>query len=80
MIDNLNLHYFIVSFCIGLLVVNCTHPKKHIVHKFPSPNGTHTVYNGDDNCYKFEAHEVECSQNAKPQPIIEGFKKKTVLN
>lgn len=80
MLDNLNLHYFLISFCIGLLVVYCTHPKPHIVHKFPSPNNLHTTYKTDTDCYKFEMNEVTCSDDAKPQPIIEGFKKKTVLN
>lgn len=77
MLENLNLHYFVISFSIGLLFVYMTHPKPHIVHKFPTPNTVTTKYNINENCYKFEAKEVACSQDAKPQPIIEGFKKKT---
>jgi hypothetical protein len=78
MLEKINLFYFVVSFCVGIMVVYCTHPKTEIVYKFPSPtNVKNTKYKDNaDSCYKYEYEEVVCSKDAIPQPIIEDFKKK----
>lgn len=71
MLDHLNLKYFLISFCVGIMVVYITQPKTQIVHKFPSPMTIEQKYrDGANNCYKFEAEEVECTQDAEPQPVV----------
>lgn len=77
MLEKINLYYFLISFCIGILVVYSTQPKSQIVYKFPSPSNLNTKYRDNaDNCYKYEYEEVKCSAGAVPQPIIEDFEKK----
>ena len=77
MLERLNLYYFLISFCVGILVVYSTQPKGQIVHKFPSPTNLSTQYKDNaDNCYKYEYEQVTCTKDATPQPIIEDFKKK----
>nr|QOI90438.1 hypothetical protein HWQ62_00302 [Pyramimonas orientalis virus] len=79
MFEKLNLFYFVMSFCVGILVVYASQPKTQIVYKFPSPTNLNTKYkDNSDNCYKYEYEEVKCSKNAIPQPIIEDFKKNTL--
>lgn len=78
MLNKINLHYFLISFCVGLFFVYVTKPKSIVVHKFPSPNNTSSTQyrDGANNCYKFDYEEVTCADGALPQPIMEGFQKK----
>ena len=71
MLDHFNLKYFLISFCVGIMVVYITQPKTQIVHKFPSPMTIEQKYrDGANNCYKFEAEEVECTPGAELQPVV----------
>ena len=77
MLEKLNLYYFLVSFCVGILVVYASKPKGEIVYKFPSPTNLQTKYKDNaDNCYRYDYEEVTCTEDAKQQPISENFKKK----
>ena len=78
MLDHIDLKYFLISFCVGIMLVYITQPKTQVVYKFPSPMTIGQKYrDGANNCYKFRAEEVECTDAAKPQPVvIEPFKKK----
>jgi hypothetical protein len=52
-------------------------PPSHIVVKFPSPTNSAIKYKDNaDNCYKYNAKEVECDKTAVSQPIIEEFKRR----
>ena len=78
MLDQIDLKYFIISFCVGILAVYVMQPKTQIVHKFPSPTNIDQKYKDNtNNCYKFDIEEVQCLPTAVPQPVvIEQFKKK----
>lgn len=76
MLEKINLSYFIISFCIGIMMVYVTKPQVQIVHKFPSPTNLSTKYkDSTNNCYKYNFEEVRCTNSAIPQPIFEDFKK-----
>lgn len=79
MLDHIDLKYFLISFCVGIMVVYITQPKTQVVYKFPSPMTIEQKYqDGANNCYKFDVEEVQCTDDAKPQPVvIEQFKKKS---
>lgn len=77
MLEKINLHYFLISFCVGLFFVYAIKPKSIVVHKFPSPNNIQQEYrDNSNNCYKFDYEEVACTNDAVPQPIMEAFEKK----
>tara|TARA_Y100000385_G_C12875655_1_gene543547 strand:+ start:173 stop:433 length:261 start_codon:yes stop_codon:yes gene_type:complete len=77
--------YFIISFAIGILYVYLVQPKKEIVYRFPNPNNLDklTYTDKNDNCYKYEVEEKNCSEvnnsEIKTQPIVEDFKKNKKL-
>jgi hypothetical protein len=76
MLDKINVKYFLISFCIGILFVYCLKKPAQVVNKFPSPTNIDAVYkDGSHNCYKYEYKEAECTDTSIPQPIIEDFKK-----
>lgn len=72
MFDSIDFNIFMVSFCLGIMIVYATTPKKTIVHKFPSPdNEDLVVYTDDSNsCYKYVSKEVQCTSKEKAQPIL----------
>lgn len=69
---SLNIIAFVIAFLIGLFYAYIDVPKERIVIKYPTPYNTNKmVYKGlNDECYKFKAIEVKCTQHAIPQPII----------
>jgi hypothetical protein len=80
MLSKINPLYFCLSFAIGILLVYITTPPPDIVLKFPSPYNAGKVKYIDkaQNCYKYRAEHVECSNNfskVKPQPILEDFQR-----
>ena len=76
MLKYIDLHFFVVSFALGLLLVYCSTPPKQIVNKFPTPaNAARTVYqDGGASCYKYEVKEAKCEGKVLDQPIMEGMR------
>ena len=72
MLDRIDLNLFIISFCIGIMIIYCTKPKPSIVNKFPSPTNKNLIYQDNvNNCYKYVVEETSCDANSIVQPIIE---------
>lgn len=72
MLNRINLKYFLISFCFGILFVYVIHPKGIIIRKFPSPDNIETIYkDNNDACYKYDYTEVQCGEDSKPQPVID---------
>jgi hypothetical protein len=74
MLEKINLFYFIISFCIGIILVNIIKPKPEIIMKFPTKyNIDSTVYEDKSgNCFKYTAEEKECPSDKtliKDHPI-----------
>ena len=66
MFEKINLKYFTISFCIGILFVYLNTPKKSLVYKFPSPDNSDLVYHDDnESCYKYHSKEVPCPSESK---------------
>ncbi len=67
MFDKINLFYFVISFCVGIIFVNLIKPKPEIIMKFPTKyNVDDTVYeNKSGNCYKYNYEEINCPSNEK---------------
>jgi len=77
MFERIDLKYFLISFCIGIMIVYSLHPKGEVIYKFPSPTNLNIKYKDKtDSCYKYSYEEVKCTEEAIPQPIIEDFRKK----
>lgn len=63
---------FIITFCIGLVIVYFMQPEPIIVYRFPNPdNAGKLTYQDNKNktCYKYEASEVKCPSD--PNLILE---------
>jgi hypothetical protein len=78
MLRSIKLHYFLISFAVGLFLVYVFHPPPTVVVKFPSPyNAGKVVYEDKNNsCYKYKADRVDCPKDkslVKPQPLFEDF-------
>ena len=57
----INFFVFLLSFCLGILVVYLTSPQPKIIVKYPSINNAHkTLYQDDTGCYNFIPKEVNC--------------------
>lgn len=67
-----NILAFVVAFVFGMAYVYLSSPKPKIVVKYPTPyNAKKLTYKGlTDECYQFEASEVECTDDAIEQPIV----------
>ncbi len=67
-----NIPVFILAFICGILYVLIVNPEVKSVIKYPTPYNVHkNIYRGlSDECYKFEAKEVKCTNNTLAQPII----------
>jgi hypothetical protein len=68
----INILAFMIAFVSGIIYVYMDVPKQRVIIKYPTPyNSNKLVYKGiDDNCYKFNVKEVECTQDAIKQPIV----------
>lgn len=74
MFEKIDLKYFVISFCIGILFVYINTPKQKLVHKFPSPDNNDLIYHdNNESCYKYHSKEVKCPKESKisEQPIVE---------
>ena len=67
----INIYAFIIALSIGLLFVYISVPEPTVIYVYPTPDNINRVQYIDnaDNCYKFVAHEVSCTKNAKDIPI-----------
>ena len=63
---------FIFAFLLGIIYVYISSVPIRNVIKYPTPyNATKIVYMNDDNqCYKYNAKEVKCTDTSLTQPII----------
>jgi len=59
---HLNPLVFIISFCIGILIVCVKQPVRKIVYRHPTPfNAGKELYrDNSDGCFKYKATEVDC--------------------
>ena len=53
---------FIIAFAVGIFFCYITYPPPEYIIKHPTPeNADHTIYRDDsDNCFKYQAKEVQC--------------------
>ena len=60
---HLNPLAFIISFCIGILIVCVKQPPRKIVYRHPTPfNSGKELYRDNSNgCFKYKATEVKCN-------------------
>ena len=67
-----NIIAFVIALAFGLFYAYMDVPKERLVIKYPTPyNVNKKIYKGlNDECYKFNATEVQCNSNSIPQPII----------
>jgi len=65
--DNINTYWFLISLCVGLLIVYCTTPVPDVIIKYPTPDNAHKLVFKDaaNNCYKFNTTEVNCPSSDK---------------
>ena len=63
---------FAVAFVLGIFYVYISSPPIRNVIKYPTPyNANKIVYmNHDNQCYKYNAEEVKCTEASLTQPII----------
>lgn len=61
----ISLKVFLISIAIGLLFVYLSNPDPTIIYVYPTPNNVgHIEYKDKaDNCFQFEAKEVDCPSN-----------------
>jgi len=64
--------FFFLAFALGIFYVYISSPKPRIIIKYPTPyNANKVVYqNNEKLCYKYSAEEVNCTNDALPQPIM----------
>lgn len=53
---------FFIAFGIGLFITYITTPPRKVVIKWPTPENAGKIIYKDqtENCYKYEANEVQC--------------------
>jgi hypothetical protein len=63
---------FFLAFILGIFYVYISSPPIRNVIKYPTPyNANKIVYmNHDNQCYKYNAEEVKCTDASLTQPII----------
>jgi hypothetical protein len=68
----INWFSFAIAFLLGIIYVYISSTPIRNVIKYPTPyNANKIVYINDDNqCYKYSADEVKCSDASIVQPII----------
>lgn len=64
-LDYISFRVFMVSFAIGLFFVYIYGPEMKTIYIYPSPENIDKVIFKDkaDNCFSFQANEVECPKN-----------------
>ena len=63
--EYISFRVFIVSFAIGLFFAYIYGPEMKTIYIYPSPENIDKVIFKDkaDNCFSFQANEVECPKN-----------------
>ena len=58
----INFPVFLVSLAIGILFVYLFQPELNVIYVYPTPDNQNKILYTDktDNCFKFNAEEVEC--------------------
>ena len=58
----INFPVFLVSLAIGILFVYLFQPELNVIYVYPTPDNQNKILYKDkiDNCFKFNAEEVEC--------------------
>jgi len=58
----INFPVFLVSLAIGILFVYLFQPELNVIYVYPTPDNQNKILYKDktDNCFKFNAQEVEC--------------------
>lgn len=64
-LDYISFRVFMVSFAIGLFFVYIYGPEMKTIYIYPTPENIDKVIFKDkaDNCFSFQANEVECPKN-----------------
>uniref|UniRef100_A0A6C0I9K7 Uncharacterized protein n=1 Tax=viral metagenome TaxID=1070528 RepID=A0A6C0I9K7_9ZZZZ len=72
MMFKMNWLSFAFAFVLGIFYVYISSPPIRNVIKYPTPyNANKIVYmNHDNQCYKYNAEEVKCTEASLTQPII----------
>ena len=68
----INWYSFIIAFLLGVIYVYISSPPIRNVIKYPTPYNANKIVYRDHNqqCYKFNAEEVKCTETSITQPII----------
>ena len=66
----LNLSYFLCALTIGLFLNYIHSPEQKVIFVYPTPDNSNKILYKDqaNNCYKYTANVVKCSNNAKSIP------------
>ena len=58
----INFPVFLLSLAIGILFVYLFQPELNVIYVYPTPDNENKILYKDktDNCFKFNAEEVEC--------------------
>ena len=58
----INFPVFLLSLAIGILFVYLFQPELNVIYVYPTPDNQNKILYKDktDNCFKFNAEEVEC--------------------
>jgi len=73
--EYVDLHIFVISFALGLMLVYGISVPPRIVNKFPTPENSNTVFRDEHHsCYRFVPKQTPCTAKAIPQPIIENMR------
>jgi hypothetical protein len=58
----INFPVFLVSLAIGILFVYLFQPEMNVIYVYPTPDNQNKILYKDktDNCFKFNAEEVDC--------------------
>ncbi len=58
----INFPVFLVSLAIGILFVYLFQPELNVIYVYPTPDNQNKILYKDktDNCFKFNAEQVEC--------------------
>ena len=61
----INFPLFLLSLAIGILFVYLFQPELNIIYVYPTPDNENKILYKDktDNCFKFNAEEVECPRD-----------------
>jgi hypothetical protein len=64
-LEYISFRVFMVSFAIGLFFVYVYGPEMKTIYIYPSPENIDKIIFKDkaDNCFRYEANEVECPKN-----------------